>query len=425
MQTSIQIDEVSKCYRLGARHRSMRDAISRFAKRAVGGHASSPEEILWALRDVSFRVDEGEFVGIVGPNGAGKTTLLKILSGITTPTRGTTRMSGRVAELIELGAGFHPDLTGEENVYLKGAIHGMSQSLIRSRFDEIVAFSGLEDFLDTPVKRYSSGMYVRLAFAVASHVDTDILLVDEVLAVGDAGFRRRCMKKIAQLKQDGIAGIFVSHNLYLVQTACSRALFLLDGKVEMDSDSASAISAYENWLRDVDISNANNAQRVVKPDERSFETRISRVDITNPNREIDSYLQSDETAEISVEYKIHPQAQQPDLYLKILSTDGQICCMIRSSDFGDSFDNVRGEGTLSIALDPLQLAPGAYVIDAELIDIDGFVVLAQRHSNWFKVNGTTLGREGVYVPRVAWVMNKRVDHPSSVMQPSSVKSAHP
>src|SRR6202034_1524159 len=204
----------------------------------------SASEDFWALRDLSFSVKESETVAIIGRNGAGKSTLLKILSRITEPTEGRVRLRGRVASLLEVGTGFHPELTGRENIFLNGSILGMSKAEIKRKFDEIVAFSEVEKFLDTPVKRYSSGMYVRLAFAVAAHLEPEILIVDEVLAVGDAEFQRKCLGKMRDVSRAGRTVLFVSHNLAAVRTLCSRALLLQNGRIVADSGAATVVSAY-------------------------------------------------------------------------------------------------------------------------------------------------------------------------------------
>jgi lipopolysaccharide transport system ATP-binding protein len=205
----------------------------------------SAAALFWALRDISFEVKQGEVLGIIGANGAGKSTLLKILSRITAPTKGEVRVKGRIGSLLEVGTGFHPDLTGRENIFLNGAILGMSRNDITRKFDEIVAFSGLEQFIDTPVKRYSSGMYVRLAFAVAAHLDPEILILDEVLAVGDAAFQKKCLGKMRDVAANqGRTVLFVSHNLQAVASLCSRAILLNEGKIESQGEVEPVVSAY-------------------------------------------------------------------------------------------------------------------------------------------------------------------------------------
>lgn len=249
----ISVRNLSKRYRLGAalQHDTLRDHIVHAAQsfkelfRRSENNSSEKTEIIWALRDVSFDVQQGEVVGIIGRNGAGKSTLLKILSQITEPTNGEIHMRGRVASLLEVGTGFHSELTGRENIFLNGAILGMSQSEIKKKFDEILAFAEVEKFLDTPVKHYSSGMYVRLAFAVAAHLEPEILLVDEVLAVGDAQFQKKCLGKMQDVaRQEGRTVLFVSHNMTAIKSLCSRAVLLESGQVNAVSDAPSVVRQY-------------------------------------------------------------------------------------------------------------------------------------------------------------------------------------
>jgi lipopolysaccharide transport system ATP-binding protein len=252
----ISVENLSKLYRLGAIGTStLREDLSRGWARLRGrpdptlkvGAAQQPRQeggVFWALREISFEVNRGEVLGIIGANGAGKSTLLKILSRITAPTSGEAKLKGRIASLLEVGTGFHPDLSGRENIYLNGAILGMSKAEIRRKLGEIVAFSGLDEFIDTPVKRYSSGMYVRLAFAVAAHLDPEILILDEVLAVGDAQFQKKCLGKMGDVAKAGRTVLFVSHNMPAVQRLCTRALLLNDGAIELRGDVSQVTNAY-------------------------------------------------------------------------------------------------------------------------------------------------------------------------------------
>jgi lipopolysaccharide transport system ATP-binding protein len=243
----IEIQNIGKRYRIGANkepYLSLRDEISKFfSKRRMKGNRDSDQDF-WALKDVSFTVQEGEAVGIIGRNGAGKSTLLKILSQITPPTEGKITMRGRVASLLEVGTGFHPELTGRENIYLNGAILGMTRSEIRAKFDEIVAFAEIDKFLDTPVKRYSSGMYVRLAFAVAAHMEPEILVVDEVLAVGDVEFQKKCLGKMDQVAKGGRTILFVSHNMQAIKMLCKKAILLQAGKCIMEAQTQDIVNNY-------------------------------------------------------------------------------------------------------------------------------------------------------------------------------------
>jgi lipopolysaccharide transport system ATP-binding protein len=255
-KTIIEIENLSKSYRLGSiGGGTLRGDFSRWMARLMGRpdptlpigqehNARLVGQEFKALEDFSFEVKEGEILGIIGRNGAGKSTLLKILSRVTAPTSGEVRVKGRIASLLEVGTGFHPELTGRENIFLNGAILGMNKAEIRSKFDEIVAFSGVEEFIDTPVKRYSSGMYVRLAFAVAAHLEPEILIVDEVLAVGDAEFQKKCIGKMGQVSRAGRTVILVSHNLTVVTTLCGRAVLMEAGRKKMEGDSEKVISAY-------------------------------------------------------------------------------------------------------------------------------------------------------------------------------------
>jgi len=258
-ETVIRVQGLGKRYRLlhlrEESYVALRDVLADKARALgrflTGGGAAmaGEEEEFWALQALSFDVQQGEVVGIIGPNGAGKSTLLKILSRIIEPTAGSVRIRGRVASLLEVGTGFHPELTGRENIFLNGAILGMARAEIRHRFDEIVAFAGVEKFLDTPVKRYSSGMYVRLAFAVAAHLEPEILLVDEVLAVGDAEFQKKCIGKMQQVSQGlGRTVLFVSHNLGVVRTLCQRAVLLHRGRLEFAGPTEAALAQYASLV---------------------------------------------------------------------------------------------------------------------------------------------------------------------------------
>ena len=248
----IQVAGLSKRYRIGAnrnteslRH-ALEDSIQRFYRRCLGRPVppKSPYKDFWALKEVSFEVTRGECVGIIGRNGAGKSTLLKILSRITDPTEGEVRITGRVASLLEVGTGFHPELTGRENIFLNGAILGMKRTEIRKKFDEIVAFSEVENFLDTPVKYYSSGMYVRLAFGVAAHLEPEILIVDEVLAVGDAGFQKKCLNKMGEVGREGRTVLVVSHNMSVVANLCQRTVLMKSGQIHAHGPTHEIIGHY-------------------------------------------------------------------------------------------------------------------------------------------------------------------------------------
>lgn len=291
MSTIIKVEGLSKSYLIGQggkeRYTALRDVVTNNAKKLFSfpRHVarSSYNKEFWALKEVSFEINQGDRVGIIGRNGAGKSTLLKILSRITEPTKGRIRMNGRVASLLEVGTGFHPELTGRENIFLNGAILGMSREEIRGKFDEIVDFAEIEKFLDTPVKRYSSGMYVRLAFAVAAHLEPEILIVDEVLAVGDAQFQKKCLGKIEDVnKSQGRTILFVSHNLGIVSQLCNKGIFLKEGAVLKNDIIANVIQAYTSGDNASSYTVSESVARVKQVFFRSiFTTDINGAQITD------------------------------------------------------------------------------------------------------------------------------------------------
>ncbi|HOZ70697.1 MAG TPA: ABC transporter ATP-binding protein [Chitinophagaceae bacterium] len=276
----IKVEGLGKKYIISHEQResytALRDVISRKAKSLTSrGKIKTVREDFWALKDVNFEINPGEAVGIIGRNGAGKSTLLKVLSRITEPSTGRIEINGRIASLLEVGTGFHPELTGRENVFLNGAILGMTRSEIRSKFDEIVAFSGVEKFLDTPVKRYSSGMYVRLAFAVAAHLEPEILVVDEVLAVGDAEFQNKCLGKMNEVShQEGRTVLFVSHNMRAIQDLCQKSIYLQNGQVLDIGPTDQVIEHYLNTGTSQTWSDATGPVQLVEVNQDKKEIKI-------------------------------------------------------------------------------------------------------------------------------------------------------
>jgi len=287
----IVVDHAARSFRVYPREtRALKDIV--VARNRVRGSE------VWALRDVSFAVEPGSAVGLVGRNGSGKTTLLRLLSGIVKPTRGSVAVGGRIGSLLELGAGFHLDLTGRENVYLNGSIHGLRRAAIREKLDEIVAFAGLEDFIDLPVRTYSSGMYMRLGFAIASHIEADILLLDEVFAVGDEAFQRKCYGKIFEFKQRGGTIVFVSHDAAAVERLCDRAVLLHQGTVAFDGPTHEAIVAYRRLL----AGERNPEERAAGLKEWGGSVaRVERVRLLGPEGEERSQLLAGEPFAIAAE----------------------------------------------------------------------------------------------------------------------------
>lgn len=408
MKPAVRFENVSKRYELGTGQTSIKRLIKKPIARLMGRKNGVPEsQILWALKDVSFNIEPGSALGLVGPNGSGKTTSLKLLSRITFPTSGRVHINGRISALIELGAGFHPDLTGRENVYLNGTILGMKKHEIDKRFEQIVDFSGIERFIDTPVKRYSSGMYVRLGFSVAAHVEPDVLLVDEVLAVGDAQFRQKCARRIEELQQIGTTIVFVAHNLYLVRSVCDQAVFLLKGVVQQQGDVDEVLNNYENWLIEQQIKQGGApaaAMRGRNMDGHSQDVAIQNIEMRNLNSGSNENFNYDDPAEIRVHYKTSKPISKPNLVVRITRADGATAAMIRTADYGLQLDDLEGEGVISLKMDQLQLATGGYVLNVSLLGpIDG-VALAWGNSRWIQVSGISLGHEessGMFVPNIA------------------------
>jgi len=357
----LRVEGLGKSYRIGERepYKALRDVLTdalRTPARIAHGIRRTkavPTDLIWALSEVSFDVRQGEVLGLIGRNGAGKSTLLKILSRITEPTQGQVTLRGRVGSLLEVGTGFHPELTGRENVYLNGTILGMRRAEISRRFDDIVEFSGVERFLDTPVKRYSSGMQVRLAFAVAAHLEPEILLVDEVLAVGDAEFQEKCLGKMRDVTREGRTVVFVSHNLAAVRSLCSRALVLEQGRLVFDGSAADAVDRYlqrAGGARDSAVIEGDAlASRLVKSriygDSPLF--RCNRIAILDESGTPSVGFRSDEEATIAIDFTVLRTV--PGMRLLVTLTDANQSVVLRTENIDDA--DLDG---------PVRLEPGDY-----------------------------------------------------------------
>ena len=329
----------------------------------------------WALKDISFDVQQGEVVGIIGANGAGKSTLLKILSEITEPTEGEIHIRGRVASLLEVGTGFHPELSGRENVYMNGAILGMTKAEIKSKFDEIVAFSGVEKFIDTPVKRYSSGMNVRLAFAVAAHLEPKILLVDEVLAVGDASFQKKCLGKMQDVSLEGRTVLFVSHNMGTIRGLTSRCLLLNEGKIRFDGATEACI---DHYLADSLLSlNSDTIFSKITP------TIERPVVINSVTLKGEKGLKTD-TFHIGMPLKLelHLRTYKPpkkiQAAIRILNMDGISIYHLVCRDSGHDFFIANNNSTLTVELSKIMLYPGQYLIYATIMSAEATHTVYQK-----------------------------------------------
>lgn len=364
---AIRIENLSKMYRIGGpqeKYSTLRDTISRnmtmplerFRGLLRGESASGYTKEIWALKDVSFEVKKGEVVGIIGRNGAGKSTLLKILSRITEPTSGYIEVFGRVGALLEVGTGFHPELTGRENVYLNGAILGMSQHDIGRKFDEIVHFAGVEKFIDTPVKHYSSGMGLRLGFAVAAHMEPEILVVDEVLAVGDAEFQKKCLGKMSDVAREGRTVLLVSHNMTAIHSMCQQVIWIDDGRVRLQSTPVRSIEAYLSSSHQVDVL-AHLGSRTDRVGSRRL--TFQSVKVINPDSGI---IASGDPVNIELEYELCDPLPHDDVKVAIVfigpSGERIFTCSLEFRQ--GEFTMWPETGQVTCAIQSLPLLPGQY-----------------------------------------------------------------
>jgi ABC-type polysaccharide/polyol phosphate transport system ATPase subunit len=352
----IEVEGLSKRYRLGEYHGlrfSARDALSEAAGRLLHRAPAKPPQELWALRDISFSVAEGDTLGFVGRNGAGKTTVLKIITRITEPTAGVSRARGRVGSLLEVGTGFHPELTGRENVYLNGAILGMGRREIERRFEEIAVFAGVERFLDTPVKRYSSGMYLRLAFSVAAHLDAEILLVDEVLAVGDAAFQRKCLGRMGSLQREGRTVLFVSHNLDAIMRLCRTSVWLDGGAMRAYGPTADVVAAY------LAAGTTSSARRTYAP-QHGKPVQLREVRLLDASGQETSRLPPDRPFTIEVRFAVMERVPGLDLTVFVQNLRGTRVLDEAWADASPDRNSGPGEYIARVSIPPL-LAAGDYI----------------------------------------------------------------
>lgn len=402
MQPVIRFANVSKRYNLGLTRASLPSVISGWAKQAVkrGDDSLADKKYHWALRDVSFELERGQSLALVGPNGAGKSTILKLLAKITNPTSGNVEINGQLSALIELGAGFHPDLTGRENIFLNGAILGLSYQDIQKRYDEIVAFSEIEEFIDTPVKRYSSGMTVRLGFAVASCIEPDILLVDEVLAVGDASFRQKCIDRIKTLLHNGTSLIFVSHDMGLVRAVCERALYIEHGQLQHAGSSGEVIDLYNQVLEKRRVEKLNRSD-----DADGGDVEITKMDVVDSDGSLVTETFGDAPLEIRVHYTAFRNIGKANALVRIYRSDGLSVCLFRTSldEFPVTLE--KGEGVISVKLDSNQLFGGMYYAVAWMMNAEDTNGSANGATDWFEIKNRTTGREAydsVFEPKRMW-----------------------
>jgi lipopolysaccharide transport system ATP-binding protein len=418
---AIRVENLSKRYRIGKPANSQNggksfiSAISApFNYLASSLREPSSNEIFWALRGISFEVKRGEVIGIIGRNGAGKSTLLKILSRITQPTQGRALVNGRIGSLLEVGTGFHPELTGRENIYLNGAILGMKKDEIDRKFDEIVAFAEVEKFISTPVKRYSSGMYVRLAFSVAAHLEPEILLIDEVLAVGDLSFQQKCLHRLKTLTSKGMTILLVSHNMTAIQSSCKRAIYLDNGEVASSGETLDVIKVYQqalqrtNGYQNADHLPEDNSQR-----EENKNVSIVGFEMSGEDGIPRSEFKFGESIQIRIDLHAKQRIKHPMINFGIRRGDGVVVCNFNNWYDNFKIDYIKGLCTLEGWLPPLRLVPEFYEIHVlvwpwgggHLVgDLSRTRPLAWSKFGSFRITGPALNaHDGVFqVPALKW-----------------------
>lgn len=402
----IEFNSVWKKFKKGEKLNSIRDALPNFFKKRDKNVLESSE--FWAVKDVNFKIKKGEVVGVMGPNGAGKSTILKLLSRIIIPTKGDMVINGRLSALIEVTAGFHPELTGRENVYLNGTILGMRRKEIDQKFDEIVEFSGVSEFIDTPVKRYSSGMYSRLGFSVAAHMDPEILLVDEVLAVGDIAFQAKCARKMRELLGSGATIVLVSHQLAMIQSLCKRVLLLQSGQLIEDGETEEVIPKYQNIVfknseDEIRKKMAAQAQGAAQVDTRTL-VDIKDISLLDDNGSKKDMFAVGEPLTLALHYSTRDKIESPIFSLEIVRSDGIVCCVSRTDDLGVTVDFIQGEGTVVIRFAKIILAPGIYMVRAGIWDKEMIHPYIIRNKDVLRVQmgGRNTQSNAVFIPDVTW-----------------------
>ena len=389
MDYAVLVENVSKQFRLGQAEQfgMLREALVNGAKRLFLGETRK-EDILWALNDVSLEIKVGEVVGLIGRNGAGKSTLLKVLSRISYPTSGRVTVNGRVASLLEVGTGFHEELTGRENVYLNGSILGMAKKQVDAKFDAIVDFAGVERFIDTPIKRYSSGMRLRLGFAVAAHLDPEVLLVDEVLAVGDAGFQKKCLNTMEDLRSGGRTVIFVSHNMAAVENLCTRCVWIDSGRVKEDGDPRAVIQSYMATF--ADAQQASSDLSAITHRHGSGEARFTSIELLNKERLSQPVTRSGDSLVVRLHYDTNKAIPHPDFVVRLHSEMGTLITETGTWHHGiDILEMPKGKGYVDLEIDNLNLLPASYYLSLLLGSAEGILYDGVEHCLKLQIEGSS------------------------------------
>jgi ABC-type polysaccharide/polyol phosphate transport system ATPase subunit len=364
----IEFDHVFKKFARGEQHNSLRDFIPAMAKRVLRWGRRRADEValkgqeFWAVQDVSFRLNKGESMGIIGPNGSGKSTTLKLLSGILRPDRGTYKVRGRLSALIEVGAGFHPDLTGRENIYLNGSILGMTRKEVSAKFNEIVEFAGVEEFIDTPVKRYSSGMAVRLGFAVSAFIEPDVMLVDEVLAVGDTEFRNRCLNRMNKMLRNGVTMILVSHNLSEVRNLCQTCLMLYKGQAQMQGETVKVIEEYHRIIGEkikIEQDRLLAAEGTAKT--QASGVSLLRAELLDREGHVAEVYGTGEEQTVRIYYEAKRRVNRPQFNVELLwATEDYVAAACSTKARGIELGAIEGKGYVDLKIKALLVEPNVY-----------------------------------------------------------------
>lgn len=397
----IRINRVSKKFCRSLR-RSLFYGVLDMGTELIGkdrSHSNLRKDEFWAVRDVSFKVEPGETIGLIGHNGAGKTSLLRMLGGLIIPDRGEIKINGRVQALIALGAGFNPVLTGRENIYINASLMGFSKKEINQRFDEIVSFSGLSEFLDMPVQSYSSGMVVRLGFSVAAFLEPDILLIDEVLSVGDLAFRTKCQVRIQELRDKGVSIIIVSHNLHTISHLCPRSIALEKGKVIFDGDTETAIDVYRSSL----LKTYEQFDDYIRGG--TGEIRIQKLEILNERGENQEIFNVGDNVKVRIHYYADKMVENPVFNIVIHILNGHQVTGIRTDVDGVPTGNFEGKGFVDIEIPNFYLLPNAYTFDAVIFHSDGYTFYDRKNNaNHLVIRGGNVVNGIAYLSH-SWKIN--------------------
>lgn len=411
----IEFKGVSKKFRKGEKLYALRDVIPHLFKSGFSRSSELKDGLgeneFWAVKNVDFHVKKGEVLGIIGANGAGKSTILKLLSRLMAPDKGEIVIRGRLSAVIEVTAGFHPDFTGRENVYFNGAILGMSKDEIDKKFDQIVEFSGVSEFLDTPVKRYSSGMSARLGFAVAAHVDPDVMLVDEVLSVGDMTFQARCTEKMRELIKSGTTIIFISHNIPLVQSLCERIILLDHGKVIREGDPEKVVPYYEEIVykgrQEQVLKELNNTVEQDILSKQASLVRISKIQVLDQTGQEAKMVNIGESLKILVEYESAVDTEEYVFCYEIVRADGTVSCTSNTHKDKMVVASSKGVNHLEILIDSLKLTPGVYYTKVSIWDKDMIQSFMVKKEGLFSVPlNPVIGRYmgAAYLQDTRWII---------------------